>query len=887
MPTIATHLRMMDQFSQPLRRINNQVQTAITSLERMRRLVERPMGAITVRVDASQAEREVARIRGQLSSRIGTVEAHVSLDASQALREASRIRSQISSRIGTIEAHVQLRVNAQLSGAMGSLDTSMDRLRIEIQNLIHTLQNGGGPGPGGGGGDNGGSLILGGMGKFLGFAAGALGGAALVNGTVGGAARQQQMQGNLQAQVGIDGAQAAAMMEDVKGIFAAGWGESLAGINNDMGTVRQNISGLSQDAAAAFTQSAYAVQQVAKGQTDIGELSKVTRTLMANFQGLGETQALDLITTGFQRGGNYANDLLDTINEYSVHFAGLGMSAEQMFATLIAGSQQGAFNLDKVGDSVKESFIRMQDLSKTSAEAFQALGFDANQMAANIAAGGDSANQAYQATLLALGNMENATDRNTVGVKLFGTQWEDLKDRVILAMQAGQAGLGEFEGATKRAAEALQNNLVFQSEQLKRNFALGFAEAGQGAAEAIAPLISTLNQAFESGQLQPFFDALSNGLTVAAQLIGWLVENALWLSGVIAENWPWIEPTIWGIVAALTAFKIGTLGVAAAQAIMALVTGTGTVAIFLQTLATSGLAAAWGTLNAVMKANIFILIISLVIGLITWLVHLWNTNDAFAAALFRAWNAILNFFDQIPIFFTWVGNGIADAFDWAKVQSLKIVEQLANGVIDQINWVITQLNKIPGVSLETFDHLEISASAAAEAEAARQSRAAKLEGMKADAAKKAAEREAKVQEFLNDRQAKRAKEDAEKAAKQQSMDEAKKAAGAAGAGGGPNIPGRATTPQLPTTGAGGDIGKVGKVGQVDKIKDKVDISSEDLKMMRELAEMKNIQNFVTLKPSISFGDTHVRRESDINTIIAQITDRLERDIATSVDAAYT
>jgi phage-related minor tail protein len=222
----------------------------------------------------------------------------------------------------------------------------MDRLRIEIQNLIHVLQNGGGPG--GGGGDNGGSLIMG-MGKLFGIAAGALGGAALVNGTVGGAARQQQMQGSLQAQIGVDGAQAAAMMEDVKGIFAAGWGESLAGINNDMGTVRQNLSSLSQDAATAFTQSAYAVQQVAKGQTDIGELSKVTRTLMANFDNLSETQALDLITTGFQCGGNYANDLLDTINEYSVHFAGLGMSAEQMFSTLIAGSQQGAFNLDKVG----------------------------------------------------------------------------------------------------------------------------------------------------------------------------------------------------------------------------------------------------------------------------------------------------------------------------------------------------------------------------------------------------------------------------------------------------------------------------------------------------------------------------------------------------------
>ncbi|MMZ62764.1 hypothetical protein D1872_249840 [compost metagenome] len=73
---------------------------------------------------------------------------------------------------------------------------------------------------------------------------------------------------------------------------------------------------------------------------------------------------------------------------------------------------------------------------------------------------------------------------------------------------------------------------------------------------------------------------------------------------------------------------------------------------------------------------------------------------------------------------------------------------------------------------------------------------------------------------------------------------------------------------------------------MDRINETVDISSEDLKMMRELAEMKNIQNFVTLQPSISFGDTHVRQQSDINTIIAHISEKLERDIASSVDAVY-
>ncbi|CAM4456351.1 MAG: hypothetical protein E7L01_00405 [Paenibacillus macerans] len=83
-----------------------------------------------------------------------------------------------------------------------------------------------------------------------------------------------------------------------------------------------------------------------------------------------------------------------------------------------------------------------------------------------------------------------------------------------------------------------------------------------------------------------------------------------------------------------------------------------------------------------------------------------------------------------------------------------------------------------------------------------------------------------------------------------------------------------------------NIGSVGNVGSVDRVNETVDISSEDLKMMRELAELKNIQNYVTLQPSISFGDTHVRQQSDINTIIAHITEKLEQDIVTSADAVY-
>ncbi|MFC6334291.1 tape measure protein [Paenibacillus septentrionalis] len=93
----------------------------------------------------------------------------------------------------------------------------------------------------------------------------------------------------------------------------------------------------------------------------------------------------------------------------------------------------------------------------------------------------------------------------------------------------------------------------------------------------------------------------------------------------------------------------------------------------------------------------------------------------------------------------------------------------------------------------------------------------------------------------------------------------------------------------PGTGNAGvpdNIANVDRVGEIGSIQNSVDISSEDLKMMRELAEMNNIQNFVSLTPSINFGDMHVRQDSDIDIIVAKISDRLNQDISTSVDAVY-
>ncbi|MDQ0090186.1 tape measure domain-containing protein [Paenibacillus anaericanus] len=82
------------------------------------------------------------------------------------------------------------------------------------------------------------------------------------------------------------------------------------------------------------------------------------------------------------------------------------------------------------------------------------------------------------------------------------------------------------------------------------------------------------------------------------------------------------------------------------------------------------------------------------------------------------------------------------------------------------------------------------------------------------------------------------------------------------------------------------ISNVGKVDQVGKIDDTVDISSEDLKMMRELAEMKSIQNFVSLTPTVTVNTGPVSKEADVNEIMSRIEQSLEESISAHAAGVY-
>lgn len=475
-----------------------------------------------------------------------------------------------------------------------------------------------------------------------------------------GATEAQQAQGKLQASLGLTAEAAADLSAVAEATWANGFGGNIDEVNNAIISVRKNIGELAEDEMQDVTEAAMTIAEVF--DQDVNEVTRAAGVAMKNW-GISGQEAMDILTVGFQRGGDYSGELLDTIREYSPQFASLGLSAEQSMAMLIAGAEAGAWNLDKVGDAVKEFNIRAQDGSSTTAEGFAMIGLNAEEMGAAIANGGDEAQKAFVATITALANMDDPLKQNLAGVNLFGTQWEDVRSQVIVAMKDGVKGLGDFEGATKEASDAMrENNPMLALTQAAREMSLAIGPVLLPIAtiisETIAPAIKSMAEGFAS--MSPAGQKVVLAIAGIVAAIGPLLvifgQMAIGISGLIGLFGG--GAAAGGLAAVLTAIT-GPVGIAIA-AIAALVAAgvavyknwDGIVEFFSDV---------WeGIKNAIMTAANAVLdflkewgplILAVITGPVGMLVYAIAKNwDEIKNTAIKIWNAIKDF--------------VVDAFKW-------------------------------------------------------------------------------------------------------------------------------------------------------------------------------------------------------------------------------
>lgn len=253
----------------------------------------------------------------------------------------------------------------------------------------------------------------------------------------------------------------------INDIYESGNGESLSNVSDTMALVVQQFGDLNDADLSDITENLFTMESYFG--YDAQEQLRAVKMLMDQF-GVSSDEAFSMMIQGSQQGLDKNGDLLDSINEYAVHYQQLGYDADDFFNSLANGTASGTFSVDKLGDAMKEFGIRTKDTADSTTEGFSLIGLDADEMREKFSQGGETARQATEDTLTALFQMDDQVKMNQAGVDLFGTMWEDLGAAGVKALMNVNGNITTSKETLEEIDKIKFNGVERRTESLGRKF---------------------------------------------------------------------------------------------------------------------------------------------------------------------------------------------------------------------------------------------------------------------------------------------------------------------------------------------------------------------------------------------------------------------------------
>ena len=333
--------------------------------------------------------------------------------------------------------------------------------------------------------------------------------------------------------------------EVLKNIYKNNYGEDFQDIADSMAQVKTQLGEIEDTQLQSVTEDALALRDTFG--FEVNESVRAAKMLMDQF-GISSEEAYNLIAQGAQQGLDKNGDLLDSINEYSVHFKQNGLSATDMFNTFKQGADSGAFSIDKVGDAIKEMGIRMKDGS--AADSLKAMKLNADDIAQAFGEGGERASWAFGEVVEGLKNIEDPIEQNTAGVAIFGTMWEDLGKDAVFAMTEYGDKFDETVNTMDKLKEVKYDNLTDLFEGLKRNVEMLLLPLGN----ALMPILKQVIQIISDNM--PVIEGMLNEVSpviseMFAQLLPPLMELVQTIMPIMMDIWKQLVPFLTQIIQAI------------------------------------------------------------------------------------------------------------------------------------------------------------------------------------------------------------------------------------------------------------------------------------------------------------------------------------------------
>ncbi|OXS66077.1 hypothetical protein B1B04_24325 [Lysinibacillus sp. KCTC 33748] len=348
--------------------------------------------------------------------------------------------------------------------------------------------------------------------KLKGVAAGLVAGGGLAA-TIHEALEVSSLNTDIEISMGIKGGDIEAVRSSINTVTAAIGDEEAAyeGVRRQL-TLNKNASIESNN---EIIKSAAMISRAYK-EVDFKELIQESHEIGKEL-GITQKEALGLTNQLLSLG--FPTEQLDIISEYGSQLKTAGFSAEQVQAIMAAGVETGTWNIDILLDGLKEGRIKAaefgQGVDKAMKEALEGTKISAAQVekwGQAVAKGGDEGQKALVEMNTALMGIKDETKRNEIGVKLYGTLWEEQGTKISATLQNMDKHMkttGEMTGKLKEDTSKLEADPAYR-----------LAEAMNKIKESLAPVLADLAE-------------------MVASIADWVAEN------------PKLTATIVGVVAVL------------------------------------------------------------------------------------------------------------------------------------------------------------------------------------------------------------------------------------------------------------------------------------------------------------------------------------------------
>ena len=447
---------------------------------------------------------------------------------------------------------------------------------------------------------------------------------------------------------------------------------------------QMDYSKIAQDANNAYKELGLSANQYLAVINDVGATFAAT---------MGDAAGYEAAKTGLKAISDYASGTGKNVNELSQKFTLITRSTSSyqsiadQFSGILPATSSGFLEQAKAAGFLSEKYKQLTEVP--IAEYQDAVSKMLEKGVEDLGLANNTMDEAFSTLSGSLAMAKGAWSNLVTGLADDNADLDMLINNFVESVVAASKNIIPTIGKALNGIGSLINEVfpiaLDYIPQIIAEFLPQISESAVGIVSSIgSAIIENLDQILDVGT--DVIEYLKNGIienmpTIvesASEIVNTLSQKIVELSGTLAEAayelvdalGNELSEKIPGLSAVFE--NLETVVISLTAAFVAYKTATAISGI-IDSLrkATEGQTIAQALLNAVMNANPFVLIATLVVGLAAAIITLWNTNEDFRNAVISAWEAIketaTSVFTAVANFFTeTIPNAFQSMVDWIR-----------------------------------------------------------------------------------------------------------------------------------------------------------------------------------------------------------------------------